>query len=147
MVWIWDTLSVYEQQRASWPFLQGQLCDLFTYNVCGSRSNTTCSGRTLRCPLGWTPAWGPCVTHTHRHRHSVPVISGWHTLWPNMRAVLIQSYETTRDQLGNPLFIPRACRQHVSEMQIYLCLSFWVMDSTLSDSQWTIVSSKGMIQN
>lgn len=30
-------------------------------------TNTTCSGRTLDCPLGWTPACGAWVTHTHTH--------------------------------------------------------------------------------
>ncbi len=47
ILWNWDTMSVYDQHRVSQPFLQGQRCDLFTYDVCGSTSNTTCSGRTL----------------------------------------------------------------------------------------------------
>lgn len=59
---------VYKQHRVSEPFLYGQLCDLFTSNVCDSTSKKTCSSRTLCDAL--QPGQRHAVHVTHKHTHS-----------------------------------------------------------------------------
>lgn len=124
-----DPESVYQRHRVSWPFLQGSLCDLFTYNVCSTATRVTQLVLAELCNTLWAGhqhvvhVW---QTHTHLSPSSVHV---WLTQTVTLEESRVNAeLRSNKESMENPLFTWRSCFSN--QQQISVCLVLPVMDLT-----------------